>query len=336
MKQIIKLIIIALILISCKENNANSKLSKSKSEANIINDTLTNGSYIQLTINCEGKQFFPTKCINKEKNLEYKFNAIDNKTLIEFKYDNNNYVHTINEKILDLGVDSFLFENNEKMILIFDSFLEYGHIFNIYKLTPNKIEYLSSQYFDLNIDSNEKEIKYIFDINENNNELIIKLGSKYKDIIVNTSKSILLEKNNNNKLKVFSNSKFEGLWKIDCSKQNSGIEIYGSDDNLGAIIDVAPPAIFISAKLTKSDSENIYFLRFDEQDMESPLAKENKLDSNISKDKNIAKIELKNNKIYFWWFGFYNNKSKEWIMKKSQFNTKGIDEEYIVLNKCTY
>ncbi len=170
----------------------NSVSSLSKANIKAINSKLINSSYSQIPINCDDEQFSPTNCGNNEKNLFYKFSVINNKSVIEFKYKNKTFNHSLTESISELGINSFLFENESKMILIIDSFLEYGHTFYVYQLDIDSIKYIGSKSFDVKLDKNEIELKYNFNLSETNNKLILKLGSGYDDINFIISNSIIL------------------------------------------------------------------------------------------------------------------------------------------------
>jgi len=195
----IKYIFLFILLSSCKEDKMNSVSSLSKAGIKTKKDKLINSSYSQIPINCNGKQFAPTNCENNEKNLFYKFSVANNKSVIEFKYKNKTFNHSLTESISELGINSFLFENGSKMILIIDSFLEYGHTFYVYQLDIDSIKYIGSKSFDVKLDKNEIELKYNFNVSEtNNNKLIIKFGSGYDDINFNISNYFTLPIKGNN------------------------------------------------------------------------------------------------------------------------------------------
>ena len=107
----IKYIFLFILLSSCKEDKMNSVSSLSKAGIKTKKDKPINSSYSQIPINCNGKQFAPTNCGNNEKNLFYKFSVINNKSVIEFKYKNKTFNHSLTESISELGINSFLFEN---------------------------------------------------------------------------------------------------------------------------------------------------------------------------------------------------------------------------------
>ena len=188
----LKYILLFLLFSSCKEKESDLISNQPKSDLKSINKI-----YSQISIDCEGKQFAPTKCGNKEKFFSYQFRLSNNKSLIEFNYKNKAFNHLLTESISELGVNSYLFYNESNMILIIDSFLEYGHTFYVYKLDINSIKYIGSKSFDVKLDKNEIELKYNFNISETDNTLILKLGSGYDDINLNIEDSFILPLNNN-------------------------------------------------------------------------------------------------------------------------------------------
>lgn len=332
MKNIIYFFLFTFIF-SCKEKSTESKSNISTTKVNLVETLTTDNNYLQIPITCEGEEYEPKKCKNDKKELAYEFISTNNKTIIEFKYKNKGFIHSFNEPLFQLGVKSFLFDNGSKMILVLDSFLEYGHTFYVYQITNDEIKYIDSKSFDFKQDEKEIELKFDFKIIEKASKLTLKLGSSYEDIILNTNNSLALPIKE--EIKSNSNPKqpINGSWQLDCNIQNSGIEIYSKDSNMFATVAVAPPAVFIEAKVIKSEIENVFYLRFEEQDMEVPLANENKLDQYTSKNENIARIEFKNDKILYWWYGFYNSKTKKWNFKKSQFN-KNENNDYVILKRC--
>lgn len=318
-------------LFSCKEKSTESKSNISSTKVSLVKTLTTDNNYLQIPITCEGGEYQPKKCKNDEKELAYEFISTNDKTIIEFKYKSKGFIHTFNEPILQLGVKSFLFDNGSKMILILDSFLEYGHSFYVYQITNDSIKYIGSKNFDLKQNENEIELKFDFRIHEKANKVILNLGSSYEDIVLNTNNSLVLplkEKTNSNPKHTIN-----GSWQLDCKIKNSGIEIYDKDSNTFATVAVAPPAVFVEAKVIKGEIANVYYLRFDEQDMETPLANENKLDQFTSKNENIAKMEFTGDEILFYWYGFYNTKTKKWNFKESQFFNNETNKN-VILKKC--
>ncbi|MBZ4043830.1 hypothetical protein [Flavobacterium hibisci] len=188
----IQYIFLLILLSFCKDDKMNSVSSLPKVDIKTKKDKPINSNYSQIPINCDGEQFAPTNCGNNGKNLFYKFSVANNKSFIEFKYKNETFNHSLTESISELGINSFLFENESKMILIIDSFLEYGHTFYVYQFNIDTIKYIGSKSFDVKLDKNEIELKYNFNVSETNNKLILKLGSGYDDINLNISDSFIL------------------------------------------------------------------------------------------------------------------------------------------------
>lgn len=127
-----------------------------------------------------------------------------------------------------------------------------------------------------------------------------------------------------------SSSNIIGSWQLDCEIPNSGIEIYGEENDLRTYVQLLPPVMFLEAKLVKGESERIYYLKFVSQDMEAPEAIENKIDeSKIDKEKNIGKITIEGEKINFIWYGLYDVKAEKLIQTSSQFGNQSS-----ILKKC--
>lgn len=125
-----------------------------------------------------------------------------------------------------------------------------------------------------------------------------------------------------------------GLWQLDCSIQNNGIEIYESNNNLVGTLALVPPAIFIDVSIEKGENQNIYYLKYLSQDMDPPMASENKInEKNTSKSENIGKIILENEKLKLTWYGIYNIKTKKRTNTKSQFNDFK-NSKFVTLKKC--
>lgn len=148
------------------------------------------------------------------------------------------------------------------------------------------------------------------------------VGKKYKAFHRTDCEDDELEinaKTSTNNVIILSNN-IRGSWQLDCEIPNSGIEIYGNENDLRAYIQLLPPIIFLEAKVVKGESEGIYYLKFDSQDMEAPEAVENRIDeSEIDKKKNIGKITVHGENINFVWYGLYDIKSEKLIQTSSQF-----------------
>ena len=122
----LKYILLFLLFSFYKEKASDLISNQPKSDLKSINKI-----YSQISIDCEGKQFAPTKCGNKEEFFSYQFTLSNSKSLIKFNYKNKTFNHLLTESISELGINSYLFYNKSNMILIIDSFLEYGHTFYV-------------------------------------------------------------------------------------------------------------------------------------------------------------------------------------------------------------
>lgn len=317
----IKYIFILILLSSCKEDKMNSVPSLTKADIKSINDTI-NSSYSQIPINCDGEQFAPTNCGNKEKNLFYKFSVVNNKSIIEFKYKNETFNHSLTESISELGINSFLFENESKMILIIDSFLEYGHSFYVYQITDDKIKFISTTNFNSKFDKNEIELRYKFNISENDNSVIIKLGNGYDDIkLSNISNSYTLPSKENILLNPKSNSNLVAKWTTNGCENPIGITINEKGD---MVICVDPNQYYIHLSNIKGG------LKYKLNSFEGIGSQDVSSDVYLN-DKAIVEIQmLDDNKIEFKWLGFYNK-----INKQRQYTEQLIaNENPVILYRC--
>lgn len=133
-----------------------------------------------------------------------------------------------------------------------------------------------------------------------------------------------------------TDNEIAGLWQLDCSINNSGIEIYTDGKTITGSLALAPPAIFLDVILEKGENENTYYLKYLSQDMDPPLASENEIDEeNSSKSENIGKIVRQENNLEFTWYGIYNTKMKKRTNVISQFNESETLKS-AVLKRCNY
>ena len=75
----LKYILLFLLFFSCREKESDLICNQPKSELKSINKI-----YSQISIDCEGKQFAPKKCGNKEEFFSYQFTLANSKSFIEF------------------------------------------------------------------------------------------------------------------------------------------------------------------------------------------------------------------------------------------------------------
>ena len=157
------------------------------------------------------------------------------------------------------------------------------------------------------------------------------IGKKYKVFHRNDCGDDELDIDTNQSINTtVSSNEIVGSWQLNCEIPNSGIEIYGKENDLRAYVQLLPPVIFLETKVVKGESEGIYYLKFDSQDMEAPGAVENVIEEqDIDKTKDVAKITTENGKINFLWYGLYDNKTKKLIHVSSQFGDKSAQ-----LKKC--
>ncbi len=105
------------------------------------------------------------------------------------------------------------------MILILDSFLEYGHKFYIYSIEENKIKYIGSNEFESKFDKKEIELKYNFIISKKENLINLNLGSSYEKINLDLDNAIVLPLNDTNSSKYKNSIDVSGSWKLECNSE---------------------------------------------------------------------------------------------------------------------
>lgn len=103
-----------------------------------------------------------------------------------------------------------------------------------------------------------------------------------------------------------------GLWQLNCSVNNSGLDISSNKGKLSGTLALSPPAIFLDVIIEKS-SEKTYDIKYVSQDMSPPLASENSIDDkNISKKEKIGVLFIKSDtEIELKWYGLYNTSIKK-------------------------
>ncbi|MDR7211465.1 hypothetical protein [Flavobacterium piscis] len=317
------LYILLTLLFSCKDKNNNDF-----AEENILNN-----NYKQIVINCQGTDA-SSRCENKEKEIAFT-NLINNgKTVIDFKYKDQNYIHSLNEQITDLGLKSYLFENDKKMILILDSFLEYGHKFYTYFIEENKIKYIGSNEFAFQFDENEIELKYNFIISEKENLINLNLGSSYENI--NLNNAIVLPLNDTNSSEYKNSIDVSGSWKLEC---NSELLTFDISKNKVYLFLNSDNSIYINILLKEvKGKDDEYTLHFFNTESQNEFYEDigNVKDKEISKDQSIAKISFTdNNTMLLNWIGLYNIKTnKLQFVEDFIFLKENNNVNPITLKKC--
>lgn len=125
-----------------------------------------------------------------------------------------------------------------------------------------------------------------------------------------------------------------GLWQLDCSITNSGLDISSNRGKLSSTLALSPPAVFIDIILERNGRKS-YDIKYISQDMSPPLASENIIDDkNISKSEKIGELFVKNNnEIELMWYGLYNIKIKKRTHLVNQFSNNKPNNR-VILKKC--
>lgn len=328
MKYINYTLLLLFLVFSCKE--------KEKSNIIIAEKNSFTNEYKLISINCIGEDYDPSICENKEKEFSFAILFSDGKTVLNFKNKNKNFTHTLNEQINNLGLKSYLFEQNQKMILVLDSFLEYGHKFYVYYIENDSIKFVGSKELNSKFDEKEMELKYNFIISEKENLINLNLGSSYEEITLNLENASLLLKDNNVHDTNKESIDFSGSWKLDCNSELLTFDV--SENNVYLFLN-SDNSIYINALLKRNEEKaNEYTLHFVNTESQKEFYEEvgNVIDDEISKDKSIATITYtEDHKMILKWIGLYNTKTnkiqfaKDFIFLKENNNMNPIS-----LNKC--
>lgn len=123
------------------------------------------------------------------------------------------------------------------------------------------------------------------------------------------------------------------MWQLNCSVNNSGLDISSNKGKLSGTLALSPPAIFLDVIIEKS-SEKTYDIKYVSQDMSPPLASENNIDDkNISKKEKIGVLFIKSDtEIELKWYGLYNTSIKKRTHLDNQFSNNKSDQ--VILKKC--
>ena len=322
------LLILLLLLFSCKE--------KSNNNINISSNPIIENQYKTVSLNCKGDDYNPLTCENIQKEISLNFKYEEGKSLVNFKYKNQNVTHVINEQISDLGIESFLFEDDSKMILILDSFLEFGHKFYVYEIKNDSIKFVGFKELNSKFDDKDIELKYIFNLSEKENLLNINLGPSYEEISLNLNKASLLLTKNNNQDIVNKKIDYSGSWKLNCDSELLTFEIAANNIYLFLNSD---NSIYINTPLKKvMGKENEYDLHFLSTESQNNFYEEigNIKDEEISKEQSIAKIVISDdNTISIFWKGLFDMKTKKRVLYENfVFLKENNNVNPIILKKC--
>lgn len=255
-------------------------------------------------------------------------------TWYEIKKQDNNFI------ILDCGYEgeSFKIEN--------DSLFEHGVMedssFKIDHITSN--DNIASLYIDQKdkysiswVNKSEGIIKRIssldqnlikYFVNKKNADKIRKVKGTNKDCI--TSEDFEIEPPEKLTIKN-SNSIVNGLWKTNCSQGVSSITIDGKN----ASMIVQYNQIYIDMIETKRfNSENGIAYRLKEIPNDSGSFGSQLPWKDYLNEETIAYLKvIDKNHIYFYWYGFYNKKSKSRDLLESGFQQENNSKD-IILTRC--
>lgn len=182
--------------------------------------------------------------------------------------------------------------------------VQYPYVIKFYQKKENKWNYL----FDKKIKSYEDEVKY-------------NLKFIYDTIFVNNPTI-------SNKIDI---NAINGSWKVNCKNGIGNLYISNKDASLIVLIN----QIYIDlTELKRYEFENgiTYKLKEIPQDIGSLGLKLSWKD--YVNNEPIAYVKMIDNKrIYFYWYGFYNSKTKKRDFKDINFRQE-TNEKDIILNKC--
>lgn len=130
------------------------------------------------------------------------------------------------------------------------------------------------------------------------------------------------------------NRNIVGLWQLDCSISNSGLDISSNKGKLSGSLALSPPAVFLDIIVERNDGKS-YDIKYLSQDMSPPLASENVIDDkNISKSEKIGELLFKNNnEIELMWYGLYNINTKKRTHLINQFSNNNSNNR-VILKRC--
>ncbi|WP_123868052.1 hypothetical protein [Chryseobacterium lactis] len=184
MKNILNLIVLLFffITISCKENHSVNR-DPIASKDNALDSLEKNIEFKQIILKCSGDDYSAKKCISEKDKVAISF--LEKTISITIK----DIVFKANiENSGELGYQMYLYgspQNNK--VIIFDTFLENGHLFYTYFYDNTSIKYLGKKEVIIN---EESSILENIRINKNKNELIISFGNSITDLKFNIDKSI--------------------------------------------------------------------------------------------------------------------------------------------------
>lgn len=204
---------------SCKEKNSVSKGNNFEQQGV---DTINHKKKLQykpVALRCIGEQYSALKCFDdkektiisfSEKNIIFNFNKSN------FKYDELNLP-------MELGYQTYLFENGRDEIIIIDFFLENGSVIYAYYFDKNELKFLGKKEIFINEDDPKT-----LNVEEVHDGLIVSVAKNSKNINFKFSDAIKL-----NSFTELSNEKVD----INDSKNDSFKIIFSKDEKNRLVID---------------------------------------------------------------------------------------------------
>ncbi len=344
--KLILLLFVINIFYSCKkashENIQSTYLKDDKTIYNEIKTLDITSNYSEEPVKGLNIKFqdydFKIKYIEERAYIQY---SLKNKTVSDWQPLNINFFYDSSYEFAEKDIHVLYNSSDAEGILLLPSFTEEYTSYFVYQFNSEKLQFVKDIELPTNL-SNFTDKTFVYQASKKNKNLNISFLDKNNKEYLFTDRdfnSPLI--NSNIKKKDFAlitgentDNSVIGSWQLDCATPNSGLEIFQNKENLGGIIAVAPPAIFIEFNLEKGKEADTYYIKYLAQDMSSPLASENEIDeTNISKNESIGKIVKNKGGIDLIWYGIYDTKSKKRINVISQFNTTD-NPQTIKLVKC--
>lgn len=335
------------ILCSCKKHIDNFNPNSTFVEANQtifkevknlqINNNYSADSVKSLDVNFQDYHF-KIKYIEDRAYIQYSFGS---KMIQDWQPFNINFYYDSSYEFAEKDIHLLYNSTISEGVLLIPSFTEEFPSYFLYKFDSNKLQYLRDIELNTGIQLDENGHYQAVQQNEKINvSYIIKNRTEFKLVDRNDQQNIITQATIKDDIKLLNSLKSEnsdniiGLWQLDCSVQNSGIEIYQNKNRITGTLALAPPAIFINVTLEKGIENNVYYLKYVSQDMSPPMASENEIDEeNISKKESIGKIVKNNEEFELTWYGLSNIKTSKKTHIVTQFSSSE-NAKPVKLKKC--
>lgn len=178
-------------------------------------------------------------------------------------------------------------------------------------------------HIDLLLKKNEKGNLMIYSI----------LNDEYFNFKTQKNDTVKIESKSSNAIK--KEIDIEGFWRKDCGGNLTLLDI---QNNEGYLFLYSFNSIYINTILEETAKINEYNLYYKNVDSQKEYYEDriNIKDEDISKTKEIAKIKfLSNNQFQLDWYGLYNVKKQQYILKEDAVFVRENQGNYkVVFNKC--